>query len=59
MIRDNSFKLKEVRFKLEMKNNFFLIVVVRHRNKLPEEVVDAPSLAVFKVRLDSTLSHLV
>ena len=33
--------------------------VVRHRNRLPREVVDAPSLEVFKARLDGTLSSLV
>jgi len=33
--------------------------VMRHCNKLPREVVDAPSLAVFKARLDGALSNLV
>jgi len=33
--------------------------VVRHGNMLPGEVVAAPSLAVFKVRLDRALSNLV
>jgi len=29
------------------------------RNRLPEEVVDAPSLEAFKARLDVTLGSLV
>ena len=33
--------------------------MVRHRNRLPIEVVDAPSLYAFKARLDGTLSNLV
>ena len=33
--------------------------VVRHRKRLPRAVVDAPSLAVFKARLDGALSNLV
>jgi len=33
--------------------------VVRHWHRLPREVVSAPSLAVFKTRLDATLSNLV
>jgi len=32
---------------------------MRHWNRLPREVVDAPSLAVFKARLDGVLSNLV
>jgi len=33
--------------------------VVRHWDRLPREIVDAPSLEVFKARLDETLSNLV
>jgi len=34
-------------------------MVVRHWHRLPREAVDAPSLAVFKARLDGALSNLV
>jgi len=33
--------------------------VVKHWHMLLSEVVDAPSLATFKVRLDKALSNLV
>ncbi|KFV09576.1 hypothetical protein N339_09677, partial [Pterocles gutturalis] len=55
----NRFKLKEGRFWLDMRKNFFTVRVVRHWHKLPREVVDAPSLEVFKARLDEALSNLV
>ncbi|KFQ90062.1 hypothetical protein N337_13572, partial [Phoenicopterus ruber ruber] len=38
---------------------FLTMKVVRHWNRLPREVVDAPSLEVFKARLDGALSNLV
>ena len=33
--------------------------MVRHWSRLPGEVVDAPSLEVFKARLDGALGNLV
>ncbi|KFR05231.1 hypothetical protein Y956_02448, partial [Nipponia nippon] len=55
----NSFKLKEGRFRLDTRKTFFTMRVVRHWNRLPREAVDAPSLEVFKARLDGALSNLV
>ncbi|KFO58715.1 hypothetical protein N302_05081, partial [Corvus brachyrhynchos] len=52
-------KLKEGRFRLEIKKKFFTVGVVSHWNRLPKEVVDAPPLKVFKARLDRALSKLV
>jgi len=37
----------------------FTMRVVKHWNRLPREAVDAPSLEVFKARLDGALSNLV
>jgi len=33
--------------------------VLRHWSRLPREAADAPSLEVFKVRLDGALSNLI
>ncbi|KGL93573.1 hypothetical protein N301_02841, partial [Charadrius vociferus] len=55
----NGFKLKEGRFRLDIRKKLFTLRVVRHWNRLPKEVVDAPSLEVFKARLDGALSNLV
>ena len=57
--RGDGFKLKEGRFRLGVRKKFFTVRVVRHWNRLPTEVVAAPSLEVFKARLDGALSNLV
>ena len=57
--RGNSFKLKEDRFRLDIRKKFFTMRVVKRWNRLPREVVDAPSLETFRVRLDGALSNLI
>ena len=42
-----------------MSGKFFTMRVVRCWNGLPRQVVDAPSLEVFKARLDGALGNLV
>jgi len=57
--RGNGFKLKEGRFRLDIRKKFFTMRVVKHLHRLPREAVDAPSLEVFKARLDGALSKMV
>jgi len=57
--RGNDFKLKEGRFRLDRRKKFFIMRVLRQWPRLPRHAVDALSLAVFKARLDGTLSNLV
>jgi len=57
--RGSGFRLKEGRFRLDIRKKFFTMRVVRHWNRLPREVVDAPSLDMFKPRLSGALSNLV
>jgi len=53
------FKLKEGRLRLDTREKFFMVKVVKHWHRLPRKVVDAPSLETFKVRLDRALSNLI
>ncbi|KFW08994.1 hypothetical protein N327_13090, partial [Fulmarus glacialis] len=52
-------KLKDRTFRLDIRKNSFTLRVVRHWNRLPREAVDAPSLAVFRVRLARALRNLI
>ena len=44
---------------MDIRRRFFTQRVVMHWNRLPKEVVDAPSLEAFKARLDVALGSLV
>ena len=57
--RGNGFKLKEGRLRLDIRKKYCTMRVVRHWHRLPREAVAAPSLEVFKVRLNGALSSLV
>ena len=57
--KGNGFKLKEGIFRLDIRKKFFTMRVVKQRNRLPREVVDAPSLETLKVRLNGSLGNLI
>lgn len=49
----------EGKFSLDTRRKFFIVWVVRHWNRLPREIMDAPTLAMVTARLDGALSNLV
>ncbi|KFO64075.1 hypothetical protein N302_15537, partial [Corvus brachyrhynchos] len=55
----NGLKLCQGRFRLDIRKRFFTQRVVGHWNRLPMEVVTAPSLTEFKKCLGNTLGHMV
>jgi len=57
--RTNGLKLHQGRFSLSIRKNVFTDIAVRHWNRLPKEVVESPSLEVFKKRVDVALRDMV
>ena len=57
--RGNVFKLRQGRYRLDIRRKSFTQRVVTHWNRLPKEAVDAPFLEGFKARLDVARGSLI
>ncbi|KFV80747.1 hypothetical protein N308_05982, partial [Struthio camelus australis] len=55
----NGHKLKHRKFHLNMRKNFFPVRVTEPWNRLPREVVESPSLKIFKSCLDTVLGNVL
>jgi len=47
------------KFHLNMRKNFFPLRVTEPWNRLPRDLVESPSLEIFKMRLDKVLCSLL
>jgi len=57
--RGNGHKVKNRKFHLNMRKNFFTLRVMEQWNRLPREVLESPSLEIFKTPLDAVLCSLL
>ena len=57
--RGNGHKVKQRKFRLKMRKNFFPLRVTEPWNRLPREVVESPSLEIFQTCLHKVLYNLL
>ncbi|KFV83675.1 hypothetical protein N308_06008, partial [Struthio camelus australis] len=55
----NGHKLNHGKFHLNLRKNFFTVRVTEHWNRLPREVIEFPSLEIFKNHLDPVMGNVL
>ena len=57
--RGNGYQLYQRRFHRHKRKNFFTVLVTDYWNRLPREIVESPSLEIFKTHPDAILCNML
>lgn len=55
----NDSKLHQERLRLDIRKCFFTKKVVKHQNRIPRDVIDAPNLSAFKKHLGNATNNML
>ena len=57
--RSSGLNLEHRKFHTNMQKNFFMVRVMEHWNRLPKEIMESPSMQIFKTHLNTYLCDLL